>query len=276
MYVALSALVHILLLWPALTSRRPDPIPPERVELEVLVQPAPISQGRSQAKTIRRFTRSLKLKGSVQNFDPRHWRDADEPNRGGMADLAAAYEPNSPWGAGSAHLKMIELYIPLDRLRLQTDGATHYPGVLAYHDITGDSSARLVIAHTGCDWRHTQVWASERHLRLYILHVLKKVCSLEDVKRIGTSQPINVDFAFSFRQTEDALVKDSSALRGNVIVVQRWYKKSIAEWHVGPLRGMFPIPAVSVDFIWLKEHWDEYVEKKGRFDEFDRDYRESP
>lgn len=171
-------------------------------------------------------------------------------------------------------MKLIENFLAFERLHIHINGATHYPYVLAYHDITGNANARLVIGNKGCDWKLTRIWASERHIRVYALNVLKKVCSLQDVTRMGVSQPINVDIAFSFRHTEESNPKDYSELRGNVIVVQRWYSKSVLDWNLGPFKGKFPIPAVNIDFTWLMENWNQYVNHKGPFHEFDRTYRD--
>jgi hypothetical protein len=282
MYVVLSLLAHMGLLFILLHSNTPDPEPTERVELEVIEEAKEIKQpatGGAGRHTKGKHTSHIKLNRLVPRLKMDgykvDWRVAmmNDYNKFDGTDFSAMFNSKSQWGAGSANVNAIEYFIPLDRLRIQTDGATNYPGVLAYHNVTGTCTARLVINTSGCDWKKTQITAADRHLRVYVLSVLKKVCTFEDVKRVDSKKPINVDFAFSFLQSESRR-QNTSELRGNVIEIQRWSQRSIAEWHAGPLRGIFPLPVASVDFTWLQENWDQYVNDKKPMDDFEKDYKE--
>ena len=49
------------------------------------------------------------------------------------------------------------------------------------------------------------------------------------------------------------------------------------EWSLGPLKGVFPVPAVGIDFTWLKLNWDKYVngQKEPPLEKFIKNYNNS-
>lgn len=181
-------------------------------------------------------------------------------------------DPGVSWGSGSENIDKIADFLPLDRIRDQADGLTSFPSLFRRHDIWGSVNARLVIDSEGCNWPSTQIWSKERHLQIYVLSVLKKLCGLDSVARLTKVGRKNVDFSFSFAFTEDASLKDSSEVRGNIVIVSRVIPKSVMEWRLGPIRGLFPIPAVNIDFDWLKQNWDRYIEGRDPFKEFEKEY----
>lgn len=171
--------------------------------------------------------------------------------------------PNAPWGQGSKEFGRISDYPILEKIYQRVSNNLYYPGVLAYHKIFGIVKARLVITRTGhCDWHHTQIHAEDKHLKVYILSLLKKTCK-QDLKLVTQlRESLNVDMVFNFDLTEspEGLSKSDNYIIGNVLNFYRNYHSSKMEWNLGPFRGLFPIPAVSLDFTWLKNNWDKYIE----------------
>jgi hypothetical protein len=162
--------------------------------------------------------------------------------------------------------------LPLERIRQQTDSLTFYPALLAAHSISGTINARLSLTIDGCNWHHTKIFGRDRHFRIYVLSILKKLCQLTDVKTYVKSGAKNVEFSFRFILTEDSTQRNTSAVMGNIILIDRYVNKSKMEIHVGPFMGVFPIPFAALDIQWLQENWERYVVGKEPFDTFVNEY----
>ena len=184
----------------------------------------------------------------------------------GSTDDGSDYvdDPQATWGSGGADFGRVADFVRLERLYRAVDSRLIYPSILAYHGISGTVNARLVITKKGCDWRHTTITASEPHLRVYILDVLQRTCQQSLAEFARADRASNVDFSFSFAQTEhndQGLIQAQNKIVGNVMLFYRNSHASVAEWKLGPIRGLFPIPAAAVDFVWLKLNWDKFVGK---------------
>jgi len=172
-------------------------------------------------------------------------------------------DPKAAWGQGSAEFKRLEDLGLMNRIYEHTEQALYYPGILARHKIEGIVNARLVIAEQGlCDWHETIISSTNPHLRIFILSVLKEVCSQNFKPYLRGRKLTNIDFSFEFELTEhddSKLIESKNKIIGNVLMFYRNSHQSVTEWHLGPLMGLFPIPAVAVDFGWLQENWDRVM-----------------
>ena len=189
---------------------------------------------------------------------------ASNDNLYGIGTRPGNDDPRAPWGSGGSDFKRIEDYRLMTVIREQVDGLLFYPGVLAREKISGTVNARLVLNREGsCDWPLTTITSSEAHLRIYILQLLKKLCRFDYGKFVRGRETTNVDLSFMFEITEGDPKRGLAAQEktvGNVLLFYRGSQQSVAEWRIGPLRGIFPLPYVGLDFIWLKENWEKVVE----------------
>ena len=197
---------------------------------------------------------------------------ASSDNPYGIGTRPGNDDPRAPWGSGGADFKRIEDYRLMTVIREQVDGLLFYPGVLAREKISGTVNARLVLNREGaCDWPLTTITSSEAHLKIYILQLLKKLCRFDYGKFVRGRETTNVDLSFLFEITEGDARRGLATQEktvGNVLLFYRGSQQSVAEWRIGPLRGVFPLPYVGLDFIWLKENWEKVVEGKDPLDEF--------
>lgn len=182
-------------------------------------------------------------------------------------------DPSVAWGAGSGTFDRVQDLVLMSKFQKKIDAMLFYPGVLARRKISGIVNTRIVLNSKGdCDWHRTQINAAEPHLRIYILHLLKKVCTENFARYTRKRELTNIDMSFHFEISEDRtskeLIETNQSVIGNVLVFYRQSRNSIAEWHLGPLTGVFPIPWVTLDFDWVMEHFESLVEKKDPLGEF--------
>lgn len=182
-------------------------------------------------------------------------------------------DPNIAWGAGGGTFERIQDFSLMSRLHAKVDALLFYPGVLARHEISGFVNARIIFNQEGdCEWERTKINAAEPYLRVYILHLLKKVCDENYKNNLGGRVSTNVDMTFQFsiseQPTTEELIRQNQKILGNVLFFFRNSHQSVAEWHLGPLTGVFPLPFVNVDFEWVFENFDKYVNHKDPLQEF--------
>jgi hypothetical protein len=92
-------------------------------------------------------------------------------------------------------------------------------------------------------------------------------------ERFATGRQNNVDLSFQFAITEHddkAIVDRQNCVAGHMLLFFRNGQQSIAEWHLGPFMGMFPIPVVNFDFGWVTENWEHLMTGRNRVREFDK------
>ena len=180
------------------------------------------------------------------------------------------------WGSGAFEFRRVEDYGFMHRIFERTNDALFYPSVLAAHQISGTVTSRLVFNGSGaCDWSQTTIQSSQPHLRVYILSVLKGVCRQNYSQFLRGRSTVVVDLFFEFSITEHddkQIATDRQKVMGNVLAFYRNSQHSIGEWHLGPFKGMFPVPMVSVDFGWLTENWDKVINNKNALKEADKDF----
>ena len=176
------------------------------------------------------------------------------------------------WGAGGGSLERMTHPLLMRSFYEYVSNLTYYPGVLARRNMSGTVYARIVLdKQNGCDWTHTWIKSREKYFRIYVLSILKKACRQDFSKLFGGKQQLNVDLAFTFAITEGLQTEFSQYQNrdiGNTLLLYRNAHKSKLEWSFGPFKGLFPYPVVNIDFVWLKENWDKYME--GKADPVDR------
>ncbi len=168
------------------------------------------------------------------------------------------------WGKGGGDFGEIVNFMPYDRLREEIRGLLNYPGILARRGINGTVNTRLAFTHDSqCDWKKIKIDSHERHLRVYVLALLKKLCGFTVIKnmKMNSTQVIDLSFQFDLinETTPYSLQRDQDFIVGNVIAFRRTTPKSLMEYQLGPIRGVWFAPAVALDFPWLVEKWDYYV-----------------
>lgn len=186
--------------------------------------------------------------------------------------------PQAEWGAGSGTFERIEEFSLMSVLYQKIDGSLSYPGVLARNRIMGTVNARLVFGQQGnCDWKHTQIRGTQAYLQLYVMDVLKRVCTANYSKHLGKREITNVDLSFKFDINENndwERVASEKVIIGNTLLFYRNSHQSIAEWEFGPFKGMFPVPTIYLNIPWIQENWDRIVNQRDPLKEFKKQFGE--
>lgn len=184
--------------------------------------------------------------------------------------------PNAPWGQGAETFERIEDYTLFKTLFSRIDSSLSYPAVLARNKIQGTVNARFVLNKKGeCDWKYTQILGKEPYLQLYVLDLLKRVCSENFKRYVRDRELTNVDMSFQFAISENGdkqYEKERQILVGNTMAFFRNNHQSILEWELGPFRGMFPVPAVYLNMPWIIENWERLVHNKDPIKEFKKEF----
>lgn len=181
------------------------------------------------------------------------------------------------WGAGGGTFERIRDLTIMKRFHEKVDAILFYPSVLASHRVSGVVNTRIVLDSEGqCDWKLTKINSADPHLRVYILHVLKNICD-ENFKRYLSGRLLtNIDMSFQFsiseEPTTEELIQKNQKVIGNVLLFFRNSHQSMAQWHLGPFTGVFPVPMVSIDFEWLQENFDLYLNHRDPMKEFLKEY----
>ena len=279
LYLAASLVAHVVILVVLFFSRSNSPRPPVPRSIVELLADRPIAKlephDRKRLLPIKR-----RRTGDSQIFQPTF-----RPNYAGQlrtdgdvsagrtgSDGRARDEATSEWGTGSRDFSRVEDLGRFDRLYDLIDSRVVYPSALASRQIQGTVNARLILMPNGqCAWAKTQIQSHQPHLRIYVLDILKSVCS-QDLKRYARRDAdTNLDLSFAFEITEHnekKLIDAQKKLVGNVFLFYRNSQQSVAEWHLGPFHGLFPIPYVYLDFDWLLENYERVMRSKDPMNEF--------
>lgn len=185
----------------------------------------------------------------------------------------SGWEPEQ-WGYGGRDgMAQIGHTLQFEKLTREIENALNYPAVLGQHQLQSTVNARLVFAaDSGCDFRKTRLDGAQPYFRVYILALLKKICALETIRHIHFEPGQTVDLSFRFALVSGVL-KDSEPagrIHGNVLMFTRFYPKddTILTYKLGPLRGVWFAPAITLDWGWVVEHWDEWVDHKDPLKDF--------
>lgn len=269
-----SLAIHFLLFFNSIFSFSPPP-PRSRENIEIELKATPQQASNSREKTLvpkqnRQYALTKKLLNSANfglNFSLASKANLSASGSWREGAYNKSDDPNVAWGAGGGTFERIQDWRLMKHIHDRVDGLLFYPGVLARRKMTGVVNTRLVINKLGsCEWPLTKIEAANPYFRVYTLHLLKKLCSENFKNVLDDRQLSNVDMTFHFELTEGKRTIDEIADRqyvlGNVLSFYRNTQDSIAEWHLGPFTGVFPIPLVNLDFEWIFENFDKYVNNK--------------
>lgn len=179
----------------------------------------------------------------------------------------------APWGDGAGEFNRILQSNLFDQFFREVDRALFYPGILARHRIEAVVLARVILNQDGeCDWQKTKIRSNDKHLQVFILDVLKKACKTDYSRWMASRENTLIDLSFEFQLTEHGnkeLAQEKQFIVGNSLHLYRNAQKSVAEWHLGPVMGVFPLPMVSLDYGWLQENYERYIEKHDPMKKFE-------
>lgn len=182
--------------------------------------------------------------------------------------------PEDAWGShGADFAQYAEHTGHLDTLREEIEQMLYYPGVLARHRHKGVINARITfLKGSHCAFKKTRVEGANPYLRVYVLALISKVCGLSAIPRMGFRKNQKVDLSFKFYSSEGPtsreLDEQASRIAGNALVFQRGYTESSLEWELGPIRGVWFAPFISVDIPWIVENWEKHVDHKDPLRDF--------
>ncbi len=247
-----SICIHTALL---LISTRSAPPPRQEVHT---VQPVEVEYespsrrrraGEGQpALSLRSLTPQFKLGGTGPRTSP----------TGNATDLES-----NPWGSGGTRFSEVQHYPRYEHLAREIEGLLNYPFVLSRRKIDGTINVRLAFTDDSkCDWKRIRILGLSSHLKVYIKALLIKLCGLSVVRSLRADKSRVVDLSFQFEITDrppsPEEVETRSAIIGNVLNFYR-FSLGAGEYRAGPIRGHWYLPAVSLDFEWILENWEKYV-----------------
>jgi hypothetical protein len=275
LYLALflSLSLHLLLLW--LMSGKLWIAPPaETVDIEFLERPEGNPEARS--RTPRRSARRGKTAGnSLRSLSPRF--DLKSAVAAGEAARTADARGTSEWqeehwGVRGGSLKEMEHFVHYDQLMREIQGLLYYPNALGVRKISGTIHVRLYFTKDSkCDRRRTRAEGHHHYLKFFVLALIQKLCGFETIEHMGfkENQFVDLSFAFVLAEREDRLDSEKrDAINGNVMRFERiahdvWY-----EYRIGPIRGIYGIPYWTLDFPWVLDKWESWVEGRDPLDAF--------
>ncbi len=182
--------------------------------------------------------------------------------------------PNDDWGYGGGDLVGQMEHLPkFQRLFVEVQGLLYYPSKLAYHKVSGTVNLRLRFkGDSQCDLRRSKVYSGHPYLRFYALALLRKLCGLENIRHMGfnETQFVDLNFTFAIQEFQEGSreIQAKEFIVGNVLSFYRSHAASKLEFNIGPLKGYLFAPAILVDFEWIAENWDKYVNGRDPFEEF--------
>lgn len=269
MTILLSILLHAAVFYLLSKSKRKED---SQTKVEIEYRETPKSQGKGK--------RGTKKKGkgiSLADLRP-SWTTVTEPgpNTGRLIDPDAKGSsewPEGSWGANGIKLGELEHFIQYERIQKDIQGLFFFPSALGKKDISGTINARLYFTETSeCNWSKSTISGANPFLKFYIAAVLKKYCRFENGKHLRLKQDQFIDLSFAFilakgESREESESKDR--ILGNVLMFTRIHHKATGDYQIGPIRGNILVPiAVTVDFPWLLEKWDEVMNHRDPLDEF--------
>ena len=191
-----------------------------------------------------------------------------------MQSVGSTYDPTAEntsgwsseqWGAGGgAGLTELIHTLRFDKLMTEIEGSLHYPRVLGDRQISGVINVRLRFREgSRCAWP-PRIEGAAPYLRVYVLALLKKICGFEILTTMGfvAGQTVDLSFAFVLTDRPDAGRGAPGRIAGNVLMFERTYPARALSYQLGPIRGVWFAPVVSLDWGWVVEHWEQWVDHK--------------
>ncbi len=279
--IFLSVTLHVLLLY--LLSGRLWVIapPPELIEVEYKEKPPagdPEAHSRARAPSPRarnprgRKRGPLTLRSLSPKFDMKGAIAAGQAAQFDTDARGSSEWSNEHWGARGGSLKEMEHYISYYLLQREIQGALSYPMAMGVRSIDGTISARMTFTKDStCDRKRTWARGHHHYLRFYILALMRKICTLSNIEQMHfkEGQFVDLTFAFVIQEGRDREVLEGrDNITGNVMRFERIYPKAWYEWSAGPFRGIYGVPFVFLDYPWVLDSWEKWVEGRDPLDAF--------
>ncbi len=207
------------------------------------------------------------------------WKSVTEPgpNTGRLIDPDARGSsewPEEAWGSRGGKLEEAVNFISYERIFTEIEGLLFYPSQLGRKGIEGFISARLFFNESkNCEWHKTRIEGASPYLKFYIAALLKKLCRLENIQHLALKENQFIDLNFNFEIIGVVALNEPEqnvdAISGNVMRFRRTFVKPIGIVPIGPVYvNVFMPTMVFVNFPWLLEKWDHYVNHRDPLDEF--------
>jgi len=261
---ALSAALHAGLAYYFL---KPFPLALEEkvvLEVEYKEQPSgsPSGGNRRHGKG-----RGIALKNLIPKFDA--YSSGDKLQAEGNLGLE-----DEEWGSHGGRLGEIENFDKLQRLFVEVSGLLSYPSKLGLRGMGDTVNSRLYFDDSSqCDWKRIKISASNPYFRVYTLALLKKLCSFrENMAAMQFNHKLFADLSFAFLvlgKLEDPGARVPDVIQGNVLLFRRTFLRPSLHYELGPFEGdpLFG-NIVSINFPWIFEHWDLWVNGRDPLQEF--------
>ena len=278
-----SLLIHLGVAGWFWLSPRPRDV--ERVEIE-FKESVKASAGTSSRQGVRRKVkksrRSSKRSSKASHINP-SWKNLKPGGDFGLAALETHPQPftsdtgdrnksENAWGSSGGGFAYVEHTLSFTQLIEEVNGLLNYPYPLASRGFSGTINSRLHFKDSRCVWSKTRVEGAQPYLRVYILALLKKLCGLEKISRMRFPDGLTVDMSFAFILTDnpEGVVTPESlgSITGNVLMFTRIFPARNLEYQLGPIRGVWFAPVISLDWPWVVEHWEQWVEGKDPLADF--------
>lgn len=282
--VAISLLLHGLSIYIFKVRNFPKPEPTPPIAIELLETQTKESRTKNNSDRTSSISKSQKRsskssRNSLRAFSPQPAGIPDAKD-GHTGDFTAGVENGGwqaeDWGVRGGEFKQVEHYVKYRRLFEEINNLLFYPGPLANHDIGGTVNVRLTFdSRSHCDWSRSRVGGAHPYLRFYVTALIKKLCAFETIEHMSFKEKQFVDLSFAFVIVSFGEVfaaqEKKQGIVSNVLMFYRSVEHSPLEYRIGPLRGYLFAPVVALDFPWIFENWDKYVNGKDPF----RDFKEA-
>lgn len=160
-----------------------------------------------------------------------------------------------------------------------------YPDEFRRSGYQGVVSGALYIEKNGdIRWNKDDFVSSNRFLRVHALRTLRRLQKetipdtylrslfADGAKRIE----VFLNFDFSFSENENpAVLGSKNYVAENSFFFFRHHYRSKLQWELGPFEGIFPVPSVGFNPLWIYEKVHAALSKKPKLDPLAR-YKEDP
>lgn len=156
------------------------------------------------------------------------------------------------FGYGSNDLSKLSDFGIYDYIYRTIESTLVYPWILADKKMEAVVNIQTRILSSGSlDWQNLKVSGGTVYFQVYVLRILKTVFNkfpAEYSKQL--KKPIPLDLSFTFKISENGekqISQQKQFIMGQVIAFHRVSHQSMAQWKLGPLSGLFPLPYVNLD-----------------------------
>lgn len=225
---------------------------PESVEIQLIEKSISTQVTAPGSHKLRKMKASSQTKISLSSLIP---KIGMKLLLGQSSGVQATTGPLVSFGKNSGDLKKLVEASFFQDLYKKIDEKLVYPSILVERRLQGTVNVSLLITQEGSiDWSSARINGGSKYLRLYVLRVLREVFLVPLDKRIlrKAHLPIQIDLSMKFSISENSKginAELENYIMGQVLTFSRIGHRSVMEWKLGPLRGIFPIPYASVDIL---------------------------